>query len=218
MKGQLGPLRRWMDQVWYLPNRPDISKSRVHELIVGSNWRFDLYDKLRPVWLERAFDHYGKAYTRIANVGDLSMPDHETVQIVKFHGDFEDGTSLVLDESSYFWSDWSSSLLWISNSDPMCLAGPCYSSDTVCLTLIFDFCFTNSRIYGKKRLRRFRSQCRSFFRQNRTRFRKRCCSPVEHQKMRSHQDEDDPGEGFDFVSRANPMRRILNRRSRRTQR
>ena len=99
-KGQIGPLRSWMDREWHTPST-DISKSRIHELIATSD--FDLiYTTNYDRWIERAFDHYKKPYSKIASVGDLSSIAKDKTQIVKFHGDFDDDTSIVLDETSYF--------------------------------------------------------------------------------------------------------------------
>lgn len=99
-KGQIGPLRSWMDREWHAPST-DISKSRIHELIATSD--FDLiYTTNYDRWIERAFDHHNKPYSKIANVGDLSVIAKDRTQIVKFHGDFDDDTSIVLDETSYF--------------------------------------------------------------------------------------------------------------------
>ncbi len=99
-KGQIGPLRSWMDREWHSPST-DISKSRIHELIVTSD--FDLiYTTNYDRWIERAFDHHKKPYSKIANVGDLSAIAKDKTQVVKFHGDFDDDTSIVLDETSYF--------------------------------------------------------------------------------------------------------------------
>lgn len=99
-KGQIGPLRSWMDREWHSPST-DISRSRIHELIATSN--FDLiYTTNYDRWIERAFDHYKRPYTKIASVGDLMSVATEKTQIVKFHGDFDDDTSIVLDETSYF--------------------------------------------------------------------------------------------------------------------
>ena len=36
-KGQIGPLRSWMDREWHSPST-DISKSRIHELIATSDF------------------------------------------------------------------------------------------------------------------------------------------------------------------------------------
>lgn len=99
-KGQIGPLRSWMDREWHT-SKTDISKSRVHELIAQSN--FDLiYTTNYDRWLEKAFEFYKKPYSKIASVGDLSNVKLGNSQIVKFHGDFDDDTSIVLDETSYF--------------------------------------------------------------------------------------------------------------------
>jgi len=53
-------------------------------------------------WLEISFDHYQRPYTKITNVTDLVRIREDATQIVKFHGDFDDDRSLVLDETSYF--------------------------------------------------------------------------------------------------------------------
>jgi len=99
-KGQIGPLRSWMDREWHLPSI-DISKSRIHELIATLD--FDLiYTTNYDRWIERAFDYYGRPYSKIAGVGDLTNIAKTNTQIVKFHGDFDDDTSIVLDETSYF--------------------------------------------------------------------------------------------------------------------
>jgi hypothetical protein len=99
-KGQIGPLRSWMDREWHQPST-DISKSRIHELIATSDFEL-IYTTNYDRWIERAFDHHKKPYSRIANVGDLSSIAKDKTQIVKFHGDFDDDTSIVLDETSYF--------------------------------------------------------------------------------------------------------------------
>lgn len=99
-KGQIGPLRSWMDREWHQPST-DISKSRIHELIATSDFEL-IYTTNYDRWIERAFDHHKKPYSRIANVGDLSSIAKDKTQIIKFHGDFDDDTSIVLDETSYF--------------------------------------------------------------------------------------------------------------------
>lgn len=99
-KGQIGPLRSWMDREWHSASI-DVSKSRVHELIAKADCDL-IYTTNYDRWLEKAFDYYDKPYTKIANVGDLSRNVGGKTQIVKFHGDFDDDTSIVLDETSYF--------------------------------------------------------------------------------------------------------------------
>lgn len=99
-KGQIGPLRSWMDREWHSPRVP-LEESRVHKLIATSH--FDLiYTTNNDRWLERAMELYKKPYAKVASVGDLAALANDKVQIVKFHGDFDDDTSIVLDETSYF--------------------------------------------------------------------------------------------------------------------
>jgi len=99
-KGQIGSLRSWMDREWHPPSI-DISKSRVHELIATSD--FDLiYTTNYDRWLESAFDCHQKAYSKITSVSDLVTAARDKTQIIKFHGDFDDDLSIVLDETSYF--------------------------------------------------------------------------------------------------------------------
>ena len=98
--GTIGPLRSWMDRAWH-SDSVDISKSRVHQLIAES--QLDLiYTTNYDRWIEKAFDHYGQPFTKVASVGDLLNISPSKTQIVKFHGDFDDDSSIILDESSYF--------------------------------------------------------------------------------------------------------------------
>lgn len=53
-------------------------------------------------FLEKSFEYYDKNYTKVANVRDTIKIALKNPQIVKFHGDFDDDSSIVLDESSYF--------------------------------------------------------------------------------------------------------------------
>jgi hypothetical protein len=98
--GSIGPLRSWMDREWHGKNIA-IASSRVHELIVKSRFRI-IYTTNYDRWLEAAFDHHGADYTKIVTAADMARIRSGAVQIVKFHGDFEDDDSIVLDESSYY--------------------------------------------------------------------------------------------------------------------
>lgn len=99
-KGNLGPLRSWMDVTWH---RPEVSilDSEVHRLIVELSFPI-IYTTNYDRWLEKAYDAYGREYTKITNVGDLLKAREGVTQLVKFHGDFDDDESLVLTESSFF--------------------------------------------------------------------------------------------------------------------
>jgi hypothetical protein len=98
--GSLGGLRSWMDRTWH-SDSVDIGQSEVHRLIVETDFPI-IYTTNYDRWLEIAFEHYQRPYSKITNVTDLVRIREGATQIVKFHGDFDDDRSLVLDESSYF--------------------------------------------------------------------------------------------------------------------
>lgn len=99
-KGSLGQLRSWMDREWHKPNI-DITESEIHRLItIGKFSR--IYTTNYDRWLEIAHDKFGVPYDKVANVADLVSVTDGHRQIVKFHGDFDDDASIVLDETSYF--------------------------------------------------------------------------------------------------------------------
>ncbi|EKM95447.1 sir2 domain-containing protein [Stutzerimonas degradans] len=96
----MGPLRSWMDREWHKPDI-DISQSEIHRLITLG--RFSrIYTTNYDRWLEIAHDHFGVPYDKVASVADLVSAADGRRQIVKFHGDFDDDASIVLDETSYF--------------------------------------------------------------------------------------------------------------------
>lgn len=99
-KGNIGPLRSWMDREWHKDNIK-IEDSEIHKLIVEGNFS-NIYTTNYDRWLERAHDHFRKPYIKIANVSDLLKIKPDIRQIIKFHGDFDDDSSIVFTESSYF--------------------------------------------------------------------------------------------------------------------
>lgn len=99
-KGNIGPLRSWMDTKWHASGI-DLRKSKIHELIAHSQFPI-IYTTNYDRWLEKAFDEYSKEYVKIATVSDIVKISDGITQIVKFHGDFDYDSSLVLDESSYY--------------------------------------------------------------------------------------------------------------------
>jgi SIR2-like domain len=98
--GSIGPLRSWMDREWH-HGRISVESSRVHELIVKGHFRI-IYTTNYDRWIEMAFEHHGRPYTKVVSVADLARIRQDTPQIIKLHGDFESDDSIVLDESSYF--------------------------------------------------------------------------------------------------------------------
>lgn len=98
-KGNLGPLRSWMDREWH--RNIDVKGSEIHQLIARG--RFSrIYTTNYDRWLELAHDAFNVPYKKIASVADLVSISEGQRQIIKFHGDFDDDTSIVLDETSYY--------------------------------------------------------------------------------------------------------------------
>jgi hypothetical protein len=99
-KGNIGQLRSWMDREWHSPNIL-IEKSIIHERIVKAGFPI-IYTTNYDRWLENAHEYHGRPFAKIASVSDLAGATTGCTQIVKFHGDFDDDSSIVLGESSYF--------------------------------------------------------------------------------------------------------------------
>lgn len=99
-KGNIGPLRSWMDTNWH-SSKIEVKDSKIHELIAKSRFPM-IYTTNYDRWIEKAFDHHDRAYTKISTVSDIGRIKDGVPQIIKFHGDFDDDSSIVLDESSYF--------------------------------------------------------------------------------------------------------------------
>jgi hypothetical protein len=99
-RGSIGPLRSWMDVNW---NAKDIEvkDSEVHSAIVGAGFR-KIYTTNFDRWLEKACDHWQVRYRKILTLKDLTAKQGDELEIVKFHGDFDDDATLILTESSYF--------------------------------------------------------------------------------------------------------------------
>lgn len=99
-KTSIGPLRSWMDRKWHSESIK-IEHSRIHHLIIELDFPI-IYTTNYDRWIEYSYEHYKKSYIKIANVGDLANIKDGTCQIIKLHGDFDDDSSIVLTESSYF--------------------------------------------------------------------------------------------------------------------
>ncbi|WNS78152.1 SIR2 family protein [Domibacillus sp. DTU_2020_1001157_1_SI_ALB_TIR_016] len=99
-KGSLGELRSWMDRKWHNP-KIELEHSEIHRMLIELNFPL-IYTTNFDRWLEEAHDFYGKPYTKITNVADITQIEEGKTQIVKFHGDFDDDSSIVLTESSFF--------------------------------------------------------------------------------------------------------------------
>lgn len=99
-KGSIGPLRSWMDVNFHNP-KINIGDSLIHKIIANFNFHI-IYTTNYDRWIEKAFEYYKKPYIKMTGIYDLTKPTTGKTQIIKFHGDFDDDTSIVLTESSYF--------------------------------------------------------------------------------------------------------------------
>jgi hypothetical protein len=99
-QGSLGALRSWMDRNWSV-SRKRVEASELHRLIVELDFPI-VYTTNYDRNLEVAFDIRGREFVKIANARDLAKVRPDAVQIIKYHGDFDDDASLVLTETDYF--------------------------------------------------------------------------------------------------------------------
>jgi len=99
-KGSIGALRSWMDRTWSVSEQK-VAKSRIHDLIVQLDFPI-LYTTNYDNNLEVAYRLAGRDFAKIVNARDLTRAADGCTQIIKFHGDFEEDSSLVLAETDYF--------------------------------------------------------------------------------------------------------------------
>lgn len=100
IKGKIGPLRSWMDTTWHSQST-NIEDSVIHKAIVELDFP-TIYTTNYDRWIEKSFESMSVPYSKISNVADMAAAKGDKTQIVKFHGDFDDDSSIVLTESSYF--------------------------------------------------------------------------------------------------------------------
>jgi hypothetical protein len=93
-------LVKWMKSAWINPTIV-IAKSAVHRSL--ANIKFPIiYTTNYDNWIEATLDHYGVPYSKIVTGEDIPRIVSGQTQIVKFHGDLEAPSTLVLTESDYF--------------------------------------------------------------------------------------------------------------------
>jgi hypothetical protein len=98
-QGSIGPLRSWMDRNWSIPEDA-LRASRVHELICHLDFPI-IYTTNFDRNLETALAVRGKEFVKIVNAKDIARIRNGVVQIVKYHGDFDDDQSIVIAETDY---------------------------------------------------------------------------------------------------------------------
>jgi SIR2-like domain len=99
-QGSIGPLRSWMDRTWTV-SREKVRQSKLHELIMALDFSL-IYTTNYDRNIEEAFVVYDKEFVKVANARDIAKTREGIPQIVKFHGDFDDDSSLVITETDYF--------------------------------------------------------------------------------------------------------------------
>jgi hypothetical protein len=98
--GSIGPLISWMDTNWHSAD-VDLQGSEIHKLIANSKFPM-VYTTNYDRWLEKSYELYEKKYTKIAGISDIAKIKDGVTQVIKFHGDFDNDETIVLDESSYY--------------------------------------------------------------------------------------------------------------------
>ena len=92
-------LFQWMRRQWHRDDI-DITASRAHNCILDLDFPV-IYTTNYDSWLECAFAARGLPFRKIVTVSDLAETSTNETEIIKFHGDFDDPSSIVLTESSY---------------------------------------------------------------------------------------------------------------------
>lgn len=100
IKGRIGELRSWMDSNWKV-EEDKIKTSQIYKTIIDLDCPV-IYTTNYDHSLEDAFRIFGKEYRKITGIDDMVGAERDVTQIVKFHGDTIDDSSIVLTESSYF--------------------------------------------------------------------------------------------------------------------
>src|SRR5437764_6172699 len=98
-QGGIGPLRSWLDRNWKVDG-DRVAKSQLHKLIVELDFPA-IYTTNYDRNLETAFELHNKSYAKIANAREIANAADGVTHIVKYHGDFDDDSSLVLTETDF---------------------------------------------------------------------------------------------------------------------
>lgn len=89
----IGDLRSYMDQKWHNIDEAKLDATTIYRNIVELSFPI-IYTTNYDNWIERAFTHFGKEYYKIVGVKDFIDIKDDVTQIVKFHGDFSDDSSI----------------------------------------------------------------------------------------------------------------------------
>ncbi|MDQ2776126.1 MAG: SIR2 family protein [Acidobacteriota bacterium] len=92
-------LFNWMRQTWH-PENIHIRDSQAHNDILDLDFPV-IYTTNYDSWLERSFEERGKPFRKIIGVKDLADTKSGETEIIKFHGDFNTPSTIVLTESDF---------------------------------------------------------------------------------------------------------------------
>jgi hypothetical protein len=98
-QGGIGSLRSWLDRNWKI-SEDKVATSKLHKLIVELNFPA-IYTTNYDRNLETAFEAHGRPYAKISNARDIANATDGVTQIIKYHGDFSDDSSLVITETDF---------------------------------------------------------------------------------------------------------------------
>ncbi|MDV7620847.1 SIR2 family protein [Acinetobacter baumannii] len=99
---KFGTLRTKLDQKWHTADSmAKLKTSKFHKILATKNFQL-IYTTNYDQWIEKAFELYNEPFHKITDVLHISDAKKNVPQIVKFHGDFTDDSSIVLNESSYY--------------------------------------------------------------------------------------------------------------------
>ncbi len=98
-QGGIGTLRSWLDRNWKV-SEDKVAASKLHKLIVELNFPA-IYTTNYDRNLETAFEAHAMPYAKISNARDIASANDDVTQIIKYHGDFADDSSLVITETDF---------------------------------------------------------------------------------------------------------------------
>jgi hypothetical protein len=99
-KGSLTDLCSRMARDWNVRDNK-LAASQVHQLIVRLDFPI-VYTTNYDHLLERAYRLNGRSFNTVISAADIARSDPTQPTIVKFHGDLDDPSSVVLAETDYF--------------------------------------------------------------------------------------------------------------------
>jgi len=93
-------MKKWMKKKWKV-DEEKIKESKIHKNILKLDFPI-IYTTNYDESLEKLYQVHNKKYIKIAKVKDLTEIEDGETEIIKFHGDYNADSQLVLTESSFF--------------------------------------------------------------------------------------------------------------------